>query len=127
MVLPRWLARANRHVTNPLLRLIPRRWSPFTIVHHVGRRSARSYTTPLATFRTPTGFVLTPTYGPEADWVKNLLASQQFEIDRRGKMLVLWKPQLVGRDEVWPSLPFVVRAAMVLLHVRWFVVADEVR
>ena len=58
MVLPRWLARFNRRVTNRVLGLIPRRISPFVIIHHRGRISGRPYATLGAAFPTPEGFVL---------------------------------------------------------------------
>ncbi len=125
MVLPRWLARTNRLFTNRLLGSLPRRWSPFAIVHHVGRVSGRHYSTPLAGFRTPRGMILTPTYGPEADWVQNLLAAGSFTVDRRGDLLELTNARLVPRAEAWPHLPFVVRLAMRALRVDWYVVGDR--
>ena len=124
MVLPRWLARANRKLTNRLLGLIPRRWSPFVIVHHKGRRSGRAYATLVAAFRTEDGFVLTPTYGPEADWVRNILAAGAFDLDRRGQLHRLSNVQLVPRTAAWPHLPAPVRLAMRVLGIYWYVRAD---
>ena len=125
MVLPRWLALANRKFTNRVLGLIPRRWSPFVIVHHRGRRSQRTYSTLAAAFRTPTGFVLTPTYGPDADWVRNILAAGSFDLDRRGEMHRLANARLIPRNEAWPHLPLPVRLAMRLLGVKWYLEADR--
>ncbi len=125
MVLPRWLARVNRSLTNRILGLIPRRWSPFVVVHHVGRRSGERFATLLAAFRTSTGFVLTPTYGPDADWVRNIIATGTFVLDRRGTLLELSNARLVPRREAWPHLPRVVRIAMRLLGVEWYVAADR--
>jgi len=125
MVLPRWLARANRKLTNRVLGSIPRRWSPFVIVHHRGRKSGRAYSTLAAAFRTPDGFVLTPTYGPEADWVRNVLASGVFDLDRRGQIHRLGNARLVPRNEAWPHLPGPVRLAMRLLVINWYLAADD--
>lgn len=124
MVLPRWLARFNRKVTNRLLGLIPRRWSPFVVVHHIGRRSARPYATLAAAFSTPTGYILTPTYGPDADWVRNTLAAGSFTIDRRGNLLYLRGARLIERSDAWPHLPLLVRAAMRVLGVHSYLAAD---
>ena len=124
MVLPRWLAHVNRRVTNPILAAIPRRWSPFVIAHHAGRSTGRPYATPIAAYKPPTGYVLTPTYGPGADWVRNVLAAERFAIDRRGKQQTLINARLIDRDDAWPDLPKIVRLAMVVLRVRWFVSAD---
>jgi deazaflavin-dependent oxidoreductase (nitroreductase family) len=126
MVLPRWLARANRKVANPILRRLPGRLSPFATVHHVGRRSGRPYEIPLVAFRTSTGFLLTPTYGPDTDWVRNIMAAGSFAMERRGVWVELDNVRLVNRGEAWPYLPRFVRLAMRLLKVQWFVMADDV-
>lgn len=47
MQLPQWLARFNRHVTNPIQRLWAGRIPAHGILEHVGRRSGKSYRTPL--------------------------------------------------------------------------------
>ena len=99
MGLPRWLARVNRKVANPILRRVPSRLSPFATVHHVGRRSGRSYEIPLVAFRTPTGFLLTPTYGPDTDWVRNTLAAGSFAMKRHGIRVELDNVRLVNRGE----------------------------
>ncbi|MEA2001616.1 MAG: nitroreductase family deazaflavin-dependent oxidoreductase [Actinomycetota bacterium] len=125
MVLPRWLARANRKLANPILRRIPNRFSPFATVYHVGRRSGVTYVIPLAAFRTPTGFVLTPTYGPDTDWVRNTLTAGSFALERRGRRYELGNVRLVNRTEACSFLPTLVRFAMRLLKVQWFVMADE--
>lgn len=123
MVLPRWLARANRKVTNRVLGRIPERISPFVTLHHVGRSSGRAYAVPLAGFMIPGGVLLTPTYGPEADWVRNILAAVEFSLERRGQTYTFGDARLVGRSEAWPHLPGFVRLAMRILGVHSFVVA----
>jgi deazaflavin-dependent oxidoreductase (nitroreductase family) len=125
MVLPRWLAKFNRRVTNRIAGLLPRRVSPFVIVHHYGRKSGKPYATLAAAFPTPAGVVLTPTYGPEADWVRNILASGSFTLDHRGNQHSLANARLVPRAEAWPYLPSQVRIAMRLLRVDWYIMADR--
>ena len=125
MPLPRWLATVNRSFTNRLLGSIPRRVSPFLLVEHTGRRSGRLYTTPLAGFDTPSGIVITPTYGPEADWVRNVLAIERFTADRRGSRTAYESVRLVSRTEAWPHLPRLVRFAMRILRIEWYVHADR--
>lgn len=125
MVLPRWLARFNRSVTNRVFGLIPRRWSPFVVVFHKGRRSGKRYATLAAAFTTEGGFVLTPTYGPDADWVRNILAAGSFAIEKRGVTYQLVNARLVPRAEAWLHLPGFVRLAMKALKVTWFVRADR--
>jgi deazaflavin-dependent oxidoreductase (nitroreductase family) len=127
MVLPRWLARTNRRFTNRLLGLIPQRWSPFVILHHHGRKTGEPYTALLAAFRTEAGFLFTPTYGPDADWVRNIVAAGTCEIERRGHHHHLQSVRLIPRNEAWPNLSLPVRAAMWILGVHWFVAADVAR
>jgi hypothetical protein len=75
MHLPRALARFNRYVTNP----IQRRWAGVIPLHgileHTGRKSGRSYRTPVLVFGRPGGFAITIGYGLRSDWVRNLLAA----------------------------------------------------
>ncbi len=47
----------------------------------------------------------TPTYGPEADWVKNVLSMLRIEMDRRGRSIALENARLVPRSDAWPHLP----------------------
>jgi deazaflavin-dependent oxidoreductase (nitroreductase family) len=75
MQLPQWLARFNRHVTNPIQRLWAG-WAPtMGILEHVGRRSGNAYRTPLNVFSTDEGVAVLLTYGPNRDWLKNLTAA----------------------------------------------------
>jgi hypothetical protein len=71
MDLPRWLARMNKHVANPLE--IRRGVRP--VLTHVGRTSGRTYRTPLDAHPLPNGYVFIPMYGPRTDWVKNVLTA----------------------------------------------------
>jgi hypothetical protein len=48
---------------------------PFALVRHVGRRSGRTYATPLVVARVPDGFVIELTYGPDVDWYRNITAA----------------------------------------------------
>jgi deazaflavin-dependent oxidoreductase (nitroreductase family) len=125
MALPRWLAQFNKVATNRIAAAVPRRLSPFLILHHVGRNTGTAYAVPVAAFRTGDGIVIPPTYGPQADWVRNVLASGEFTADWRGSTRTYVRARLVDRTAAWPHLPWVVRTAMRLLRIQWFVVADS--
>lgn len=85
MQLPQRLARFNRYVTNPVQRLWAG-WAPMMgIVEHVGRRSGRVYRTPL-------------TYGPDRDWLKNLMAAGGGRLRRHGRTLAVRGPRMT-RDQ----------------------------
>jgi deazaflavin-dependent oxidoreductase (nitroreductase family) len=91
MQLPQWLARFNRHVTNPIQRL----WAGWIPAHgilaHVGRRSGKSYRTPLVVFSADIGgrpgIAISLTYGPNRDWLKNIIAAGGGRMQRYGKPL----------------------------------------
>jgi len=125
MPLPHWLATKNRRFTNHVLGRLPRRVSPFVILHHKGRFSGRPFATPLAGFSAGSGIILTPTYGPEADWVQNILSATSFQLDRRGSLATFTNAHLVDREAAWPYLPRLVRVAMQLLRIEWYVRADS--
>jgi len=49
---------------------------PFSLVRHVGRRSGRTYETPLILARVPDSFVAELTYGENVDWYRNVVAAK---------------------------------------------------
>ncbi len=120
MVLPRAVARFNKRVTNRFLEPIARRSSGFAVVHHRGRMSGASYTTPLNLFTLDDRqAIVSLTYGPSADWVQNVLAGLGTFEDRSGRRKIE-SVTIVGRAVAWPALPRVVRLAVRLIRVREF-------
>jgi deazaflavin-dependent oxidoreductase (nitroreductase family) len=117
MQLPQWLARFNRHVTNPIQRMWAG-WIPaFGILEHVGRKSGKPYRTPLNVFSTDEGVAILLTYGPNRDWLKNLQAAGGGRLQRYGKTFAVADPRVVSKQEaaahvtglarvVFPRLPF---------------------
>lgn len=117
MQLPQRLARFNRHVTNPIQRMWAGRAPGFGILEHVGRKSGRTYRTPLTVFNTDEGFVILLTYGPDRDWLKNITAAGGGRLERHGKTVAFSNPRVVSKAEaathvtgaarrVFPRLPF---------------------
>ena len=99
MQLPQWLARFNRHVTNPIQRLWAG-WAPgMGILEHVGRKSGKPYRTPLNVFPTDDGVAILLTYGPDRDWLKNITATGRARMKRMGKTIELADPRVVTKAE----------------------------
>ncbi len=95
MPLPRTLARWNKVGLNRVTRHVAP-WMPgFGVVAHAGRRSGRRYQTPVNVFPAADGYLLALTYGPDSDWVKNVLASGGCELVTRGRTVRLVSPRLV--------------------------------
>jgi deazaflavin-dependent oxidoreductase (nitroreductase family) len=110
MAMPRWWARANRAGLNRLTRRIAW-WLPgMGLLTHDGRRSGREYRTPLIVFTRSGGYVVALTYGPEADWVRNVLASGHARLHTR-RRLVAVEPRLVTRSS-HPDLPWLFRGVL---------------
>jgi deazaflavin-dependent oxidoreductase (nitroreductase family) len=124
MPAPRWLARFNRSVTNRLTGpLAP--WLPgFGVVLHTGRRTGTRYHTPVNVFGRPGGgFVMALTYGPDAEWVRNVLASGGCGLRTRGRTVQLTHPRLI-RDPRQRVVPAPVRLVLGVLNVADFLELD---
>ncbi|MDQ3549097.1 MAG: nitroreductase family deazaflavin-dependent oxidoreductase [Chloroflexota bacterium] len=119
MPAPRWLARVNRRVTNPVLGPLVKRLPGFGVIVHTGRKTRRQYRTPVAVFGRADGYVIALTYGPESEWVRNVMASDGCALERRGSSLQLTQPRLF-HDEHRRAVPVPVRLVLGLLHVHDF-------
>ncbi|WP_297601652.1 nitroreductase family deazaflavin-dependent oxidoreductase [Mycobacterium sp.] len=108
MPAPRWVARANKIGLNRFTKYIAP-WAPgWGVVVHRGRKSGRTFRTPLWVFRRPNGFVIALTYGPETDWVRNVLAAGGCELQTRRRRYQLGAP-VVFRDENATDMPAFIR------------------
>lgn len=119
MVLSRSVALFNRRVTNRVLGPVAARLPWFGIVHHVGRKSGREYETPVNIFRVPDGYAVALTYGPNSDWVRNVLAAGGCEIAIGGVHHRLDSPKLV-RDEARAVVSWLPRQVLGAAGVRDF-------
>lgn len=108
MPLPNWLARFNRVGTNVVTRPFAGYLPWLAVVVHRGRRSGKLYRTPINVFRRPGGFVIALTYGPECDWVKNIMAAGQCELETGGRRVRVGQPRLF-RDPQRQHMPPLVR------------------
>jgi deazaflavin-dependent oxidoreductase (nitroreductase family) len=94
MPIPRRVGRWNKVGLNRVTRHIAP-WLPgLGVVVHRGRRSGRVYQTPVNVFATEDGYVFALTYGPDTDWVKNVLAAGGCELRTRGQVVRLTSPSL---------------------------------
>ncbi|OIN79476.1 nitroreductase family deazaflavin-dependent oxidoreductase [Mycobacterium malmoense] len=108
MPAPRWVARANKIGLNRFTKYIAP-WAPgWGVVIHRGRKSGRTFRTPLWAFRRHNGFVIALTYGPGTDWVRNVLAAGGCELQTRRRRYQLGAP-VVFRDENATDMPAFIR------------------
>jgi deazaflavin-dependent oxidoreductase (nitroreductase family) len=107
MPAPRWLARANKRLTNRLLGPLARYLPGFGVVVHRGRKSQRHYRTPVNVFVRGNRYVFALTYGPQSDWVRNVLAQGGCTLETRGRTLQLTRPRLFHDAQRHSVPPFV--------------------
>ena len=124
MPLPRAVGRFNNAVTNRVMSLAAGRLPGFGIISHRGRRSARTYSTPVNVFRQSGGFKVALTYGC-GDWVKNVLAAGGAQVRTRGTLHHVTNPRVVD-DPTRSGLPAPVRGVLGLLKVDEFLELDDV-
>ncbi len=123
MPLPRALARFNRVGTNRIGLALAGRVPGSGIIVHRGRRTGRTYRTPLAVFRRPGGYAIALTYGPGAEWVQNVLAAGGAVLENRGTRVHLTNPRVV-HDPARRFVPPWVRVPLHLLDADAFLLLD---
>lgn len=87
------LSRSSNRLTLPLAGA---RWNPiYSVVEHRGRRSGRSYETPVAARRIDDGFVIALAFGALVDWYRNLVAANGGTIRRQGVRYPVVAPERI--------------------------------
>jgi len=97
MTFPRGMA-ALPHLLNPLGMPLARRLPPLAVLHHRGRRTGRSYDTPVQAYHAPDGWVVALAYDQNSAWVLNLLAAGGGEMTRAGRRYRIARPRRVGPE-----------------------------
>jgi len=116
MHLPRALAAFNRRVTNPIQRRWAGRIPAHAIIEHTGRRSGRTYRTPVLCFRREGGFVFVVGYGVGSDWVRNLRAAHGGVVEHRGRRYPVGDVRLVAAPGGRSLLPPLLRGLLWLVR-----------
>jgi deazaflavin-dependent oxidoreductase (nitroreductase family) len=94
MPIPRVVGQWNKAGLNRVTKRIAP-WMPgLGVVVHRGRRSGNVYQTPVNVFAADDGYVFALTYGPDTDWVKNVLAAGGCELRTGGRVIWLTAPRL---------------------------------
>ena len=125
MPLPRALAELNRRVGNPIVGTIAGTTPGFGIVTHRGRHSGRVYRSPVMVFRRGGGYRIALAYGRDADWLKNIRAAREFELETLGRTVTLTSPT-IGRDATAAWAPPPVRQVLTALAAEYYVQARPI-
>lgn len=70
------------------------------ILHHVGRTSGKQYDTPLGFMRVGTELAVLLPYGPETDWMRNLMESGSATITFEGETIAVDDPRVVPAEAI---------------------------
>jgi deazaflavin-dependent oxidoreductase (nitroreductase family) len=116
-------ARATAGLMRPLA---GKRWNPiFSVVRHTGRRSGKTFETPVAARRVADGFVLALAFGTGANWYRNLVAADGGVIRWRGVDYVVGAPERISPETALPAFLPIQRAGLRAADVDGYVhVAD---
>jgi len=103
----RAIVRAAARLINPLILLIAgRRWMPILgVLRHRGRVSGRMYATPLGMRPLGNSFVMPRTFGENAAWYRNALASGWCVVTYRGRDYTLVGPEVIDYASAAPAFP----------------------
>jgi deazaflavin-dependent oxidoreductase (nitroreductase family) len=69
--------------------------SSTSIVRHVGRRSGRTYETPVVAVEHGDDFLIALPYGERTDWMKNVLVSGKADVVTHGRSYGVDQPQVI--------------------------------
>jgi deazaflavin-dependent oxidoreductase (nitroreductase family) len=119
MPIPIAIASFNKRVTNRLTTPFAGHLPGFAVVMHRGRTSGRMYRTPVNAFRRSDDYVFVMTYGADVDWVRNVEAAEECDIETRGRLVHLVQPRRFS-DPARDAVPGPVRMILRLIDVDEF-------
>jgi deazaflavin-dependent oxidoreductase (nitroreductase family) len=95
----------NKQLLNPpMMRLAGRKYWYASVIEHTGRRSGKSYATPVAAERVPDGFVIPVPYGVGVDWLQNVLAAGHATVRAHGQTYRVVQPEIISAEAAAPQL-----------------------
>lgn len=107
-----WVRQFNKRTFNPaVLKRAGSTSSSYGVIHHVGRRSGRSYSTPIVAEPTADGFVIPLPYSKDVDWLRNVQAAGQCTITLNGNEYKVHEPELIDAPAAMAMVPPLVRRA----------------
>lgn len=99
--------RFNKRLLNPLmLKMAGKPHWYASVVHHVGRSSGKSYSTPVWAERVGPFLFIPLAYGVDVDWNQNILVAGTCTVDWHGERLETAQPVVVPAEEAERDLPW---------------------
>ena len=98
--------RMNRSLTNPrVMRTAGTEATQTSVIQHVGRKSGRTYETPVDIIETATGLLIALPYGTRADWLRNVMAAGSATVVTHGERVDVDRPTIVATADVAGQIP----------------------
>ena len=95
----------NKYVTNPVMMTVAGREHWYAgVVRHTGRRSGKTYATPVVVEQVADGVIIPLPYGTRVDWLRNVLHSGGATIQVRGRTLDAIEPAIITAEKAEPRL-----------------------
>jgi deazaflavin-dependent oxidoreductase (nitroreductase family) len=105
---------------NPFMRRVAA-WMPgYAILSYRGRTSGRTYRIPMNVFRDGEDYVIALTYGPDVQWLANVMAAGEGQVRVRRTTVTVGNPRLIA-DPSGSMIPAYVRPFMRALGVTDYV------
>jgi deazaflavin-dependent oxidoreductase (nitroreductase family) len=96
----------NKYIFNRFTLFLARRGiGPFSVIVHTGRRSGRTYQTPVMASHMGETVVIPLTYGTHVDWLQNILAQGGCEIIFKKRSLKAMEPEVIDGETAARNLP----------------------
>lgn len=121
MAFPQWLARVNRRVTNRVMARFVGIVPHLSMLHHRGRKTGTPYRVPVMVFPWDNAVAIALTYGPDVDWLKNIIVADGCTVTAGNREWVLGSPRIVHGDDLPGTLPQPFRMFLRLLRVNSYV------
>jgi len=95
----------NKYFLNPaMLHLAGRKHWYAGVIRHSGRRSGRSYVTPVVADRVADGFIVPLPYGTAVDWLRNVRAAGAAILTVGGQTYDVVSPEIIDAAAALPQL-----------------------
>lgn len=100
----------------------------YALLRHRGRKSGKSYVTPVMAWHTKGGMLIPLAWGPASDWYRNLIAAKNCDVQINGRWYHCADPVLIQRDQALSLLSLAARMVVRLspVPVQRFVLLRQV-
>jgi len=111
----------NKRVTNKILiHIAGKKFDPFAILSHVGRKSGKVYRIPVIAEPVENGFVIALTYGRKVDWYENIRARGTCSLHWKNKDYDLIHPEFVDKEIGLMAFPKFIQSALKRAEIEYF-------